>query len=125
VDPAAVGDDALHLLNSEEVQGKIARAGGRADQMVKDPRPDAEKVEELFQWALGRKPSEKHLKLALENAAARAFDAEALQQIVGELAQEALPLQAGAQTVSPPTNEAIEKLLAVAPRYGIEIQLPR
>jgi hypothetical protein len=29
------------------------------------------------------------------SAAARAFDAEALQQIVGELAQEALPLQAG------------------------------
>src|SRR6202040_1964529 len=33
---------ALHLLNSEEVQGKIARAGGRADLMVKDPRSDAE-----------------------------------------------------------------------------------
>jgi hypothetical protein len=29
------------------------------------------------------------------SAAARTFDAEALQQIVGELAQEALPLQAG------------------------------
>jgi hypothetical protein len=58
---------ALHLLNSEEVQGKIARQGGRADQLAKDPRPDAEKVEELFLWALGRKPSAAHLKLALEN----------------------------------------------------------
>jgi hypothetical protein len=58
---------ALHLLNSEEVQGKIARPGGRADQMAKDPRPDAEKVGELFLWALGHKPSEKHLKFALEN----------------------------------------------------------
>ncbi len=63
---------ALHLLNSEEVQGKIARAGGRADQMAKDPRPDAQKVEELFLWALGHKPGEKHLKLALENIAANA-----------------------------------------------------
>jgi hypothetical protein len=63
---------ALHLLNSEEVQGKIARAGGRADQMVKDPRSDEQKVEELFLWALGRKPSEKHLKLALENIEANA-----------------------------------------------------
>jgi hypothetical protein len=63
---------ALHLLNSEEVQGKIARVGGRADQMAKDPRPDAEKVEELFLWALGRKPGEKHLKLALENIQANA-----------------------------------------------------
>jgi hypothetical protein len=63
---------ALHLLNSEEVQGKIARPGGRADQMSRDPRPDAEKVEELFQWALGRKPSPKHMKLALENIEANA-----------------------------------------------------
>src|SRR5262249_44827042 len=63
---------ALHLLNSEEVQGKIARNGGRADLLAKDPRPDAEKVEELFLWALGRKPSAKHLKLALENIEANA-----------------------------------------------------
>jgi hypothetical protein len=68
---------ALHLLNSEEVQGKIARPGGRADQMAKDPRPDAQKVEELFLWALGRKPSEKHLKLALENIEANAKNKKA------------------------------------------------
>ena len=36
---------ALHLLNSQEVQDKLARAGGRADQLAKDPRPDAEKVD--------------------------------------------------------------------------------
>src|SRR6202023_752602 len=35
---------ALHLLNSQEVQDKVARPGGRAEQMVKDSRPDAEKV---------------------------------------------------------------------------------
>jgi hypothetical protein len=58
---------ALHLLNSNEVQDKIAAAGGRAEQMAKDPRPDAEKVEELFYWALGRKPSPKQMSLALEN----------------------------------------------------------
>src|SRR5207253_5917800 len=39
---------ALHLLNSDEIQGKLARAGGRAEQLAKDPRPDSEKVEELF-----------------------------------------------------------------------------
>src|SRR5262249_15185333 len=32
----------LHLLNSNEVQDKIARVGGRADALAKDPRPDAE-----------------------------------------------------------------------------------
>jgi quercetin dioxygenase-like cupin family protein len=35
------------------------------------------------------------------------------------------PVAAGAQTVSPPTREEIEKLLAVAPRYGIEVKLPQ
>jgi hypothetical protein len=66
---------ALHLLNSEEVQGKIARAGGRAEQMAKDPyRTSAEKIEELFLWALGRKPTEKQLELALENLAANPRD---------------------------------------------------
>ncbi len=58
---------ALHLLNSEEVHGKIGRAGGRAEVLAKDARPDAEKVEELFLWALARRPTEKQLSLALEN----------------------------------------------------------
>jgi hypothetical protein len=56
---------ALHLLNSEEVQTKLARAGGRADLLAKDPRPDAEKIEELFLWALGRRPAPEHLRMAL------------------------------------------------------------
>jgi quercetin dioxygenase-like cupin family protein len=34
------------------------------------------------------------------------------------------PVPPGAQTAPPPTKEEIEKLLAVAPRYGIEIKLP-
>src|SRR5262249_48111550 len=34
----------LHLLNSQEVQDKLARPGGRADVLSRDPRPDAEKV---------------------------------------------------------------------------------
>ena len=35
-----------------------------------------------------------------------------------------VPLAEGATTASPPTKEEIEKLLAVAPKYGIEIRLP-
>ncbi len=49
---------ALHLLNSDEIQGKLARPGGRADMLAKDPRPDAEKVEEMFLWAFARKPTD-------------------------------------------------------------------
>ena len=35
-----------------------------------------------------------------------------------------VPLPEGSTTGLPPTKEEIEKLLAVAPRYGIEIRLP-
>jgi RimJ/RimL family protein N-acetyltransferase/quercetin dioxygenase-like cupin family protein len=35
-----------------------------------------------------------------------------------------VPLAEGATTALPPTNGEIEKLLAVAPKYGIEINLP-
>ncbi len=58
---------ALHLLNSEEIQSKVSRPGGRADRLVKDPRAEAEKVTELFLWTVGHAPNEKQLKLALEH----------------------------------------------------------
>ena len=35
-----------------------------------------------------------------------------------------VPLPDGSTTALPPTKEEIEKLLAIAPRYGIEIMLP-
>src|SRR6059058_1935759 len=35
-----------------------------------------------------------------------------------------VPLAEGATTALPPTKEEIEKLLAIAPRYGVEIRLP-
>ena len=36
-----------------------------------------------------------------------------------------VPLPEGSTTALPPTKEEIEKLLAVAPKYGIEIRLPQ
>jgi len=35
-----------------------------------------------------------------------------------------VPLAEGATTALPTTKEEIEKLLEIAPRYGIEIRLP-
>ena len=35
-----------------------------------------------------------------------------------------VPVAEGATTAPPPTKDEIEKMLAVAPRYGIEIRLP-
>src|SRR5438046_1566338 len=39
--------------------------------------------------------------------------------------QVGVPLPEGSTTALPPMKEEIEKLLAVAPRYGIEINLPQ
>ncbi len=58
---------ALHLLNSQDIQGKLTRGGGRADVLAKDMRPDSEKIEELFFWAFSRAPSAEHLQLALQH----------------------------------------------------------
>jgi Protein of unknown function (DUF1553)/Protein of unknown function (DUF1549) len=57
---------ALHLLNSAEIQNKLARNGGRADQMAKDARTDQEKIEELFLWAFARRPSQAQVDFFLE-----------------------------------------------------------
>ena len=35
-----------------------------------------------------------------------------------------VPVDQGATTAAPPTKDEIEKLLSVAPKYGIEIRLP-
>jgi hypothetical protein len=64
----------LHLLNSDEVQGKLSRPGGRADALAKDPRPDADKVKELFLWALGHEPDRRKLDLALDHIDRHAKD---------------------------------------------------
>ncbi|HEY1860967.1 MAG TPA: DUF1549 and DUF1553 domain-containing protein, partial [Gemmataceae bacterium] len=57
---------ALHLLNSDEVQNKLSNGAGRAEKLAKDPRTDAEKLEELFFWAYARKPTEEQAKAAQE-----------------------------------------------------------
>ena len=65
---------ALHLLNSDEIQGKLARPGGRADMLAKDARPDAEKVDEMFLWAFARKPTEEQRNTALAHIGKHAKD---------------------------------------------------
>jgi hypothetical protein len=60
---------ALHLLNSDEIQNKLSQGGGRAEQLVKDLRPDSEKVEELFLWAWAHKPTAGQLQVALAHVA--------------------------------------------------------
>jgi hypothetical protein len=68
---------ALHLLNSDEIQNKLSRAAGRAELLSKDARPDDQKVEELFLWVYGRKPTGEQRKVALAHLAKHPGNAKA------------------------------------------------
>jgi len=59
----------LHMLNSQEVQDKVARVGGRADALAKDTRPDEVKLDELFILAVGKKPTTEQMALAKQHLA--------------------------------------------------------
>jgi hypothetical protein len=62
----------LMLLNSSEVQAKLSSPGSRADQLAKEPRPDAAKVDELFWAAFGRPAQERETASALAHLAKHA-----------------------------------------------------
>lgn len=66
-----VGDaslsQSLMLLNSADVQAKLAAAGSRAEQLAKDPRPDAQKLDELFRMAFARPPGSGESTTALDH----------------------------------------------------------
>ena len=55
----------LHLLNSQELQGKLGIGSGRAAKWVDDRRPDAEKVDELYRVALSRPPTAEEREVCL------------------------------------------------------------
>lgn len=60
----------LHLLNSSEVQDKIANGSGRATLMANDKaRPHEEKVKELYRWVYSRDPNADEMKIALAHLA--------------------------------------------------------
>jgi len=62
----------LVLLNSPEVQQKVADEKGQAAKLAADPRPDAEKVEGLFLAAFGRPPSSSETAAAVNHVTANA-----------------------------------------------------
>lgn len=67
----------LHLLNSTEVQNKIASNEGRAAALAADARPAEEKVRELYLWIYGRAPDPDELAVAAAHVAAHGENARA------------------------------------------------
>ena len=62
---------ALHLLNSGEIQGKLAAGEGRAAKWTSDERSDAEKIDELYRVALGRPADADEREVCLAHLAKR------------------------------------------------------
>jgi len=71
VSDASLGQS-LMLLNSNEVQTKLGATGSRADRLVKDPRPEEQKLEELFWAAFGRAPTSGETASAVNHLAKNA-----------------------------------------------------
>lgn len=76
----------LHLLNSEEIQGKLSADAGRAAVLANDTnRSDREKVTELYRIALGRHPKDGELKATLAYLAGKENRREAFEDVVWSL----------------------------------------
>ena len=73
---------ALHLLNSGEVQNKIASGNGRIALLFKAKKSDAEIVEELYLLALGRLPRPEEQRSVLAYVAAESDRKAALEDVL-------------------------------------------
>ncbi len=62
----------LHLLNSKDIQEKIASDKGRAATLASDKRPDDAKIKELYRLACAREATETEIKSATEYLQAKA-----------------------------------------------------
>ena len=57
----------LHLLNSKNIQDKLAGAGGSADKLSSQgERTNEEKIVELYKRAFSRGPKEDEMKTAID-----------------------------------------------------------
>jgi hypothetical protein len=56
----------LHLLNSQEMKGKLASPGGRAQRLAKEDKPAEAKIRELYLAAFSREPRPQQLQTALD-----------------------------------------------------------
>jgi cytochrome c553 len=76
---------ALHLLNSQEIQAKISADAGRASKMASDERPLAEKIRELYLSFFARSPTDEELKIAGEYIESKEDKRAAFQNLIWAL----------------------------------------
>lgn len=67
----------LHLLNSSEVQNKIADGAGRAAKLSADKeRGNQDKINELYRWVYSRQPDSVEMKIAMAHLAKHEKDSK-------------------------------------------------
>lgn len=76
---------ALHLLNSNEVQSKLTADQGRAAQLASDSRPEEEKIKELFLTFFSRLPRAEEVQTAVEYISGQSDKKVAYQNIIWAL----------------------------------------
>ncbi|MEQ8785056.1 MAG: DUF1549 and DUF1553 domain-containing protein [Pirellulaceae bacterium] len=73
----------LHLLNSTDIQGKLASGAGRCQTLANQAeRAEEEKITEIYYAALSRPPREAELKLMLEYVSRRPNKRQAYEDIL-------------------------------------------
>lgn len=76
----------LHLLNSEEVQGKLSAENGRAARLAAtDPADDAQQIDELYQITLARMPTASERQAILDYIAQQTDRRAAMEDLVWSL----------------------------------------
>jgi hypothetical protein len=75
----------LHLLNSQEIQSKVADGNSRASLLARDSRPDDEKLRELWLWCFARKPKPEELDPALKYVQSKQDKKQAYEDVLWAL----------------------------------------
>lgn len=76
----------LHLLNSEEVQGKLSGDAGRAAKLAAtDAAQDEAKIRELYELAFARQPTETELNAVMEHVKTQPDRRLAMEDVVWSL----------------------------------------
>ncbi len=76
----------LHLLNSEEVQGKLSGDAGRAAKLAAaDAGQDEAKIRELYELAFARQPTEAELNAVIEHVKTQPDRRLAMEDVVWSL----------------------------------------
>lgn len=76
---------ALHLLNSQEIQAKVGADNGRASKLAADARPIADKVRDLYLVFFARQPTEDELKTAAGYVESKEDKRAAFQNLIWAL----------------------------------------